>query len=406
MIPGSAIPTDDILAALEIDRSDPSSGYLRALFARFNERVPFESASKILRNSEVADPSEKPRRPEVFWADHLESGAGGTCFARVAAFQALLSDLRFDCRAALGRVQEDFDHAALFVASGGEEWICDVGFPLPAVLPAREGETETELAALRIARTGRGWSVELLEGVPEGPRSLEIFETSVEARDFAAHWRRTYHPDSRFLREVALRIERPGRVLSYAAGEIRVDDRHSRARIPLPAPRSVVLEELFGVDRGLLDRAFAIRADPDPAVAAAEVVAYLETEVEASAAFAAIASPGAYARFLEGVARVASEPVGDGAWRARLSPEESGGGSPSVEEELLADPKTLRMGVRRGSRESFYEVWPRGGRTYLVRRLVLDGPRLDLLRNDSLRGRFAGSLAVDLLAWSRRLGTS
>ncbi len=34
----------------------------------------------------------------------------------------------------------------------------------------------------------------------------------------------------------------------------------------------------------------------------------------------------------------------------------------------------------------------------------LSGPREDLLRNDSLRGRLAGTLAVDLLAWSAAVG--
>jgi len=57
----------------------------------------------------------------------------------------------------------------------------------------------------------------------------------------------------------------------------------------------------------------------------------------------------------------------------------------------------------RGSQESFYQVLLRGQKTFLVRRLVLPGSRMDLLRNDSLRGRFAGTLAVDLLAWARLL---
>ena len=75
-----------------------------------------------------------------------------------------------------------------------------------------------------------------------------------------------------------------------------------------------------------------------------------------------------------------------------------------VEEEILPDPEGRSLRVRRGSRDSFYEALERAGRTFLVRRLRLDGPRPDLLRNDSLRGRFAGTLAVDLLAWSRLLG--
>ena len=112
---------------------------------------------------------------------------------------------------------------------------------------------------------------------------------------------------------------------------------------------------------------------------------------------------------MEGVARVVEEePAGKG-WRLRLLPPESGGVEPEgagIEEEIQPDPEALSLRVRRGTRDSFYEAIDRGGRTYLVRRLILDGPRPDLLRNDSLRGRFAGSLAVDLLAWARLLGRS
>src|SRR5439155_15092051 len=136
------LPTDEILEALELPRSEPGLGYLQALFARFNERVPFESASKILRNADVPRLEEKARTPKTFWSDYLASGAGGTCFARVAAFGALLSGLRFVSRFALGRVQADFDHAALRVALDGREWIADVGFPLAALLPGETSETE------------------------------------------------------------------------------------------------------------------------------------------------------------------------------------------------------------------------------------------------------------------------
>jgi len=95
-----------------------------------------------------------------------------------------------------------------------------------------------------------------------------------------------------------------------------------------------------------------------------------------------------------------------GVWRLRLSPAATAGeGSQeaAVEEEVTVDGTTRTLRVMRGSQESFYRVLLRGQKTFLVRRLVLPGSRLDLLRNDSLRGRFAGTLAVDLLAWARLL---
>ena len=406
------LPTDEILEALELPRSEPGVGYLQALFARFNERVPFESASKIVRNVAVARAEEKPATPEVFWPDHLESGAGGTCFARVAAFDALLSELGFVSRLALGRVQSDFDHAALRVTLDGREWVADVGFPLPALLSGATEETqeiETPRGSLRVTPVARGSRVEVLGGVPEGPRELEIFNAPVSKAEFLEKWRETWRQDSKFLTAVLLHREKEGRAISFAAGEVRVDDRHSRTRIPLAAPRAPALEEQFGVDRELLRRALAIAGDPEPEISSAELNVYLEVDATAGSAFDAIGSVEAYRSLMEGVARVAGEERVGESWRLRLLPPAAGEGdsaateAAAIDEEITPDRAQRVLRVRRGSRDSSYQALDRGGRTFLVRRLVLEGPRPDLLRNDSLRGRFAGTLAVDLLAWARLL---
>ena len=406
------LPTDEILEALELPRSEPGVGYLQALFARFNERVPFESASKIVRNAAVTRPEEKPTTPEVFWSDHLESGAGGTCFARVAAFDALLSELGFVSRLTLGRVQSDFDHAALRVTLDGREWVADVGFPLPTLLSGATEETqeiETSRGSLRVTPVARGSRIEILGGVPEGPQELEIFNATVSKAEFAEKWRETWRQDSKFLTSVLLHREREGRGISFAAGEVRVDDRHSRTRIPLAAPRAPALEEQFGVDRELLRRALAIAGDPEPGISSAEVNVYLEVDATAGSAFDAIGSIEGYRSLMEGVARVAGEERVGKSWRLRLLPPAAGEGdsaateAAAIDEEITPDREERVLRVRRGSRDSSYQALDRGGRTFLVRRLVLDGPRPDLLRNDSLRGRFAGTLAVDLLAWARKL---
>ena len=113
------IAADEILEALDLSRAEPGAGFLEALFSRFNAKVLFENVSKIVRHADVPDPAAKPRTPDVFWKDHLELGAGGTCFARVAAFDALLTALGFRTRRALGRVRNPNDHAALFVQTPG-----------------------------------------------------------------------------------------------------------------------------------------------------------------------------------------------------------------------------------------------------------------------------------------------
>ncbi|MCA1583015.1 MAG: arylamine N-acetyltransferase [Acidobacteria bacterium] len=397
-----------MLEDLEVSRANPGAGYLQRLFFRFNERVPFESASKIVRDHRVSDRQNKPRRPDVFWRERLESGTGGTCFARVAAFDALISGLGFATRRLLGRVLADYDHAGLLVSVGGEDFLCDVGFPLPGLLPAREGRTETALATAAVSPTPRGWSVELEGGVPEGPRSLELFDAEVCEEEFAARWERTFRPESKFLREVVLRRSLENRVVSFAGGEARVDDLHSRTRIPLPAPRAAAVSELFGVDASVLEESFARAGDPEPEGPDARIEVFLEAPVGAEASFHAIASPGGYARLHEGVAGVACEATGPRSWKALLSlpsePDRPAPAADPLEERVSADDAFRTLSVQRGTQRSSWDVEERLGRVWLIRRLILNGPRPDLLRNDSLRGRLAGTLALDLLAWARLLG--
>ncbi len=402
-----------VLEALDLSAEEPGSSFLERLFARFNARVPFETVSKILRNAEVAGASEKPRAPQVFWEEHLAWGAGGTCFARVAAFEALLGGLGFRVHKLLGRVEAEGDHAALLVETGRESFLADVGFPLPALLPAREGETDTALATLRLSETPRGFRVEFFGGVPEGPRSLEIFSERVSEGEFAKRWQATFRPESRFLSEVSLRKTEESRAVSFFRGEVRVDDLHSRLTIPLPDSRAARLDEIFGVDRERLTRAFALVGDRGPERGGTELTAYLETDAPPEEAFAAISTSAGYRDLMAGVARVtALEELPNGGWRLEMEAPGQNAELPDARfvEEVAPEAESRRLSVRRlyesRAYDSAFATEERNGRTYLLRKLSLPGAREDFLRNDSARGRLAGTLAVDLLAWARMIGVS
>jgi hypothetical protein len=399
------IPVDEILDDLDLPGAEPGPGYLERLFLRFNDRVPFENASKIVRHAAVSDPAEKPRLPEIFWRDRLEFGSGGTCFERVRAFDALLAELGFRTRLALGRVQKDGDHAALIVDVAGQDWICDVGFPLPALLPARSGRVETGHGPLAVEATEAGWRVDFEGGVPLGIRGLDIFRDSVSPEAFDERWRASFGDAANFLSEVVLGRLFENRRVSFVRGAVRVDDLHSRTHLPLSAPRAPVLEELFGMDASVVASALSLAGDPEPVPPSAGIDVYLESPAPAAEAFDAVATPEGYGRLLEGVADTTTERTGPRSWRARLSAPGIGGpaGAVVIEESVEADPESRTLSVRRKTGSSQFSVEERQGEPWLVRRASLDGPRTELLRNDSLRGRLAGALAVDLLAWARLL---
>ncbi len=400
---------EEILEALDLSRAQPGVGLLERLFTRFNAAVPFETVSKIERHAAVTDPERKPRNPEVFWREYLESGSGGTCFARVAAFQAVLDALGFASRRILGRVTCDFDHAALLVQIGAESVLCDVGFPFPALVPAVTGETETALGTVALSQTPRGLQANL-GGVPEGPRQVELFLAPVEEGEYLRLWRDTFRSDSKFLSSVYLRHQLESRAVSFSLGEIRVDDLHARLRVPLRESRAARLSETFGLEEERIEGALARVGDPEPESRDATLTAYLETNRDPAEAFSAIATLEGYRKLLEGVARVESAEASPEGFLYRLAaPDTAAPGAPAVlEERVTPDHWQQRVRIERRSgpaiSESFFEASERAGRRYLLRGARLSGAREDLLRNDSLRGRLAGALAVDLLAWARLLG--
>lgn len=410
--------TDDILAALDLSRAEPGRGLLEALFTRFVARVPFETVSKILRHADVSDSREKPRVPEVFWSDFLEWGAGGTCYARVAAFRHLLEQLGFDCRLAIGKIEADFDHAALLVSAGGggvkgAEWIADVGFPLPSLLPAAPGEVETGLGSVRVARGSRGWVVDLLEGVPLGARRIEIFDAPVPDEEYQQHWRATFREGSKFLSRVSMRVQREARATSYVEGELRIDDAHTRLAIPLPEPRAKSLEQIFGVDAEKIARAVTIVGEKkEPATSASGVptiTAWMDVEGSPEQAWQAIASPKGHAALLSGVGEASAPQMSAEGWRLTVSPPARMGeppGAPLIEEARPYPEKRELQILRRAGDSVFESAWRvevYGGRTHLARTARVSAPPEELLRNDALRGRLAAALAVDLVAWARAL---
>lgn len=399
------IASDEILEALDLSRAEPGAGFLEALFARFNAGVPFENASKLVRHAEIADPEAKPRRPEVFWRDHLELGSGGTCFARVAAFDGLLTELGFRTRRVLGRVRTPNDHAALLVETKDGEAIVDVGFPLPAILPAGAAVVEAPTATLRVSPAPSGFEVSFEGGVPEGPRSISLESTSAPGGLYDRLWRETFREGAPFLGELSLQRQLGPRTLSFARGQVRVDDRYSRLQAPIPGARAAALSGLFGIDEALLSRALAIAGDPDPSSPDATLTAYLETDASADRAYEAIGRPAGYRMLLEGLGEVGPARETPSGFRLELSAERDA--ASAFAEDVAPDPANRQVLVVRRSKaveQRFsYRVRERGGRIWLEREAVLAGAREDLLRNDSLRGRLAGTLALDVLAWSRLL---
>ncbi len=215
------LPVAAILAHLELtalDRGEPDRTLLdragrelldRVLLA-WSARIPWESASRIVRHQSPGAPEDYARGPERFFADALRFGSGGTCFESNGALLALLEALGFTARIVFCDMDDDDvtdPHCALIVALDGESWLADVGYPIPAALrldPTAPTSVETPVYRYTAEPLESGeWEVRRTSG-SWGGFCFRVRPAAIDPAAFQARLVRDHGPDGLFLEEVIL----------------------------------------------------------------------------------------------------------------------------------------------------------------------------------------------------------
>lgn len=132
---------NDVLDYLNVRATAPTIGVLDALMAAYVRHVPWESASRIARRARTPILSERPRWPERFWREAMDSGTGGTCFESNYAFFSLVRALGYEGHLTINNMGATIGcHTAIVLKVDGTDWLTDAGFPVYAPLPIRRGE--------------------------------------------------------------------------------------------------------------------------------------------------------------------------------------------------------------------------------------------------------------------------
>ncbi len=155
--PRTNLDTEKILAFLEMEREEPSHEYLRRLILAYRDRVPYETATRLLRCRDTERAEDLVRHPAEFWREKMTLGAGGSCSDSTYAFKKLLDELGFSCSLAInseGEVKHDengtvldfprkYSHCSIIASFGAERFVADpccatyIKIPLPLDNPNR-----------------------------------------------------------------------------------------------------------------------------------------------------------------------------------------------------------------------------------------------------------------------------
>lgn len=242
---------------------------LRRLLERHTRTVPWESASRIARRAVHAEAADCMLLGEAFWESHFRQGSGGTCYESNYAFFALLRRIGFEGYLTINDMGSAIGcHSAIVLLLQGRKLLVDVGFPLHAILPLRDGqESSAESPFMRYTSKALAESrYEIWRDVPRPERVFTLNDVAVGEASYRATTLHDYrHDGGQFLKEVVIHKvideqlwrfnsdERPLRLQQFVKGErhdhVLGDDPAGEVAAKFGMARDVVAEALRATDR-------------------------------------------------------------------------------------------------------------------------------------------------------------
>ncbi|MCY3866108.1 MAG: arylamine N-acetyltransferase [Chloroflexi bacterium] len=201
----------------------PTLETLQELVTKYTRIVPWESASRIARRARQAESADCAHLGQAFWESHFARGAGGTCYESNYAFFGLLRWLGYDGYLTINDMGEYVGcHSAIIVLLDNQKFLVDVGLPLYAILPLREGlESTAESHFMRYtAKPLAEGRFEIWRSVPRYERVFQLNDKPVGEAEYRAVTLHDYrHDGGQFLNEVVIRKVLNDQLWRFNSGE-------------------------------------------------------------------------------------------------------------------------------------------------------------------------------------------
>ncbi|MFC1961157.1 arylamine N-acetyltransferase [Chloroflexota bacterium] len=269
------IPITAILRHLDITLPTGTRADLDRILRAWVGRIPWESASRIARHQQPGSAADYARGPDIFFADALRLGTGGTCFESNLALHTLLTALGYTCTLAFCDMQEGDTlqinpHSAVIVTVDRVRYMADAGYPVPLALRLDENTTSraTNIYQYDLVPDGsERWAVN--QGSGDFQRTCFWLKgTPIPYDEFWARLVRDHEAGGFFLSEVIItRQVDDDTIWRYNEGKGLVQRTYGREEvIPLTTKQGTdlpgTLSESFEMDR----RVIAAALDRQPAV--------------------------------------------------------------------------------------------------------------------------------------------
>ncbi|MCU0496879.1 MAG: arylamine N-acetyltransferase [Anaerolineae bacterium] len=255
---------ESILAFLGVSQTEPDLRLLDRLIAAYARKIPWESASRIVRKAQVARLEDRPRWPDEFWQQAFQFGTGGTCFESNYAFWHVLDALGYQGYLTINDMGAQVGcHTAIIVQFEDHKRLVDVGIPIYASLPVdHETETSTQNPLQTYTVQPLVNDHYLIKRAPHpNPIIYTLIDRPIEHAAYRAATIADYDQYGLFLDKVILTKvihERIWRFSSLEPDHLQMFDRGERINISIDGSLGTVISNRFTISSSILMQALAL----------------------------------------------------------------------------------------------------------------------------------------------------
>ncbi len=260
--PLSAKRTTAVLNYLDIPHSYPSPQSLDLLMNRYTQRVPWETAFRIVKRHETGETGICPRWPDEFWQDAITRGGGGTCFESNLAFFSLLRALGYDGYLTINNMGElTACHTAIIIQLNGAKWLVDAGLPVYQPIKVDPGTvTQRPHPFLNFSVHPDGAAKYQVERKPHPVlNAFTLLDKPITADDYLAATMADYGKNGLFLDKLVINKVVNGRPYRFNSEESTTQLEHfwqgEKFVDELPDDGGTAVAQHFGMDETVVRKA-------------------------------------------------------------------------------------------------------------------------------------------------------
>ena len=223
--------------------------------------IPWENLTKFLAKAQLTEKASRLRLPGTVISEHIQNGAGGTCFSLTASLGDILESAGYTCNPVMAEMHHGKNiHCALsIITPDGTRFLADPGYLVPVPIPLEMGQnTSLDIYDKKLVwepdSDGESYDMYTIQQGENKQWRYKVWLRPVSLTEFRRHWQNSFNATG--MNSLHLNCLREDQRLSAHNLNLRIVVKEGKQNKKLRDNYSGKIEKYFGLNRTVADAAY------------------------------------------------------------------------------------------------------------------------------------------------------